>query len=383
MNRRYKMGTRCWFFSMLESYPNSIVLNYTVDGVLAQATFAEFDSVTTQSLQRAIVHGVGVGCGIMLLFLSWVVIINKKTPIFVMNQVTLVLMVIKLSLYLAYLLGPLNSLAYIFTGIANNDWNAYRVTVATNVFHILLIASVETTLVFQIYVVFKSPEVRRAGYALTGLAAAFGVVTVGFYFNSTIRNDIQLKNQLLSSSYSTYGSWVNSVPIILFSASLNFTCIVLIYKLVKAVRTRRYLGLKQFDSFHILIISTTQTCIIPSILVIVNYKQTDSSTLLANISVILAVCNLPLSSLWATSANNSPQPSSSQNSVLSRYDLNTSSQMTLAKLYAMNPEKVGRIDFDLEKVTLEYNDRDDQESIERILNNIEDGFAAVTTHALK
>ena len=42
--------------------------------------------------------------------------------------------------------------------------------------------------------------------------------------------------------------------------------ILLIGKLIIAIRTRRYLGLKQFDSFHILLIGFSQTLIIPSII---------------------------------------------------------------------------------------------------------------------
>lgn len=363
--------------------PSDIALNYTVFGEAMLVTFGELNHVSVQTLNLGIVQGVGLGAGILLLFMSWVIIVNKKNPIFILNQATLVLLVVNCALNLAYLLGPFSSLPFVFTRVfLDSQWYAYTTTVAANVVHMILIASVETTLVVQTYVIFRSPEVRSLGYILTAMAASLGVSTVGFYLNNVIRDAIILRRQLLNESYEVHGAWVSNMPLILFSASINVICALLVAKLVLAVRTRRYLGLKQFDSFHILAISSTQTFIVPSVLVIVNYRNAWSgSTLLANLSVIVAVLNLPLSSLWAVSANNSPQPSSCQNSLLSRHTSNASSQTMQS--YSMFPNKVEKLHTpaSLEKASTFYDN--DEDSINRILDTIDDGFVGVTTHAMK
>lgn len=362
----------------MEFSDNDIVLNYTVGPEIYQLTFGILDNTVDRSLQLCVVHGVAIGCGILLMLLSWVVIIKKRTPMFILNQLTMVLMIIKSALYLCFLFGPLSSLTYKFTGLLPEErWHAFDIYIATNVIHTLLIATVEATLVFQIHVIFKSPEVKHLGYVLTAAAGSLAVTIVSLYIHSTVVTAIQLRNQLMEQDVTPTNSWVNNVPVILFSASLNVVCIILISKLALAIRTRRYLGLKQFDGLHILIITSTQTFIVPSVLMIVNYRQSTSYlTLLANISVILAVCNLPFSSLWATSANNSTHPTSSPNTVFSRWDSKLSDTETLAHEVPLLPGKAEKIQ--LVSPTTEKGDvqtmcdsNGDQDSIDRMLDDID------------
>lgn len=366
-------------------FSDDIVLNYTVGTEIYQLTFGMVESTVDRTLQLSVIHGLAIGCGALLMLLSWVVIIKRKTPMFILNQLTLALMIIKSALYLCFLFGPLSSLTYKFTGLLPEDkWNAFHIYVATNAIHTLMIATVETTLVFQIYVIFKSPEVRHLGYVMTSAAAALGVTTVSLYIHSIAISARQLRQQLLEQDVTYSNSWVNNVPIILFSASLNVVCIILISKLVLAIRTRRYLGLKQFDGLHILVITSTQTFIVPSVLMIVNYRQSGSySTLLANISVILAVCNLPFSSLWATSANNATTPTSSPNTVFSRWDSNISSDKeTLNQDMPLLPGKTEKVQLvtpltekgDVQTICASQGDQD---LIDRILDDIDD--AVMTT----
>lgn len=365
-------------------FSNDIVLNYTVAAEEYQLTFGILDSTVDRTLQLCVVHGMAIGCGALLMLLSWVVIIKKTTPMFILNQLTLLLMIIKSALFLCFLFGPLSSLTYKFTGLFPEErWHAFHIYIATNTIHTLLIATVEATLVFQIYVVFKSPEVRNLGYIMTCAAGALATTIVSLYIHSTVISARQLRQQLMEQDVTPTNSWVNNVPVILFSASLNVVCIILISKLALAIKTRRYLGLKQFDGLHILIITSTQTFIVPSVLMIVNYRQSTSySTLLANISVILAVCNLPFSSLWATSANNSPTPTSSPNTVFSRWDSKISDTETLNQDMPLIPGKAETIQ--LVSPTTEKGDVQtvcgsdgDQDLIDRILDDM-DG-AVMTT----
>lgn len=105
--------------------------------------------------------------------------------------------------------------------------------------------------------------------------------------------------------------------------------ILLIGKLIFAIRTRRYLGLKQFDSFHILLIGFSQTLIIPSIILVVHYfyLSQNKDSLLQQISLLLIILMLPLSSLWAQTANNTHNINSSPSlSFISRHHLSDSSR---------------------------------------------------------
>lgn len=96
-------------------FTGDIVLKYTLGGEEYLSTFEQLDSSVNRSLELGVVHGIAIACGVLLMVLAWVIIIKKKNPIFVLNQLTLLLMVIKSSLYLAFLFGPLSSLTYKFT----------------------------------------------------------------------------------------------------------------------------------------------------------------------------------------------------------------------------------------------------------------------------
>ena len=225
--------------------------------------------------------------------------------------------------------------------------------------------------------VFKLSRARVAGRAIVLAMSTLALLIVSLYLYSTVRHAQTLRAELSHGDTTTVEPWVDNVPLILFSASLNVLCLLLALKLVFAVRTRRHLGLRQFDSFHILIIMATQTFVIPSSLVIANYRYA-SLPLLSSISIIVAVCNLPLCSLWACSNNNSLYPTSSQNTILSRYETETS-QATDASLTTC--AGIAEKGFDKSPDSPTFGDQDSV-SISHILDSLEKDVEGVTTHRL-
>lgn len=366
-----------------KSDPLEITLNYTVGGYPLQVTFHQLELTTQTFMNFAIIHGVAVGVGILLIMMSWAIVINKKTPIFIMNQLSLLLLVVRSSLYLLYLKGPLTQLSYIYTGIFDGSWSAYQVTLAANILFCFLVASVETTMVFQVYVMFKPSKQKLWGNLVVGLCGMLGVAVVVFYIISSVHVTKVLKAQLKNQEFSQYANWVNNLPIIMFSCTVNILSFILVLKLAIAVRTRWTLGLKQFDSFHILIIMVSQTFIIPSALVIVNYKN-PSSNFLSSLSFIIAVFNLPLGSLWATSSHSGSHPTSTPNTVLNRVDTIASSQDTLATNEKFLGKFITPPVTDLEKSSgsATHFEGHDLESLEEIFQNFEDrGKVSVSTTA--
>lgn len=365
--------------------PLALVLNYTLGDYPLLVTFGQLEHSTQTFMKFAIIHGVAAGVGLLLLIMSWIIVINKKTPIFILNQVTLLLLVLRSTLYLVYLRGPLTQLSYIYTGIFNGSWRAYHVSVAANVLFCFLVASVEATMVFQVYVMFKHNKKKVWGHTLVLVCGALGVGVVGLYINSSVHATKVLKAQLAKKEFTQYASWVGNLPIIMFSATVNILSVILILKLANAVRTRWTLGLKQFDSFHILIIMISQTFIIPSALVIANYKNT-SSNFLSSLSFIIAVFNLPLGSLWAISSNNGTHPTSAPNTLLSRTDTSVSSQNTLATKEKYLGKFITPPVTDIEKSAGSVNhfDGHELESLEEIFQNFEDrGKVSVITSGFK
>lgn len=298
-----------------------------------------------------------------------------------MNQSMLLVLVVKSALYLADLLGPLNSAGYQMSGVFTGQWTAYRTYVCLNLFHLILVAHVEFILLYQIHVVLKLSLTGKKCYILESAVALLALATVGLDLNSGSQHAIALRAQLLEQVPKSIAAWIDNVPVILFSASINILSCILGLKLVFAVRTRRRLGLRQFDSFHILIIMASQTCVVPSSLVIANYFYNELP-LLSQISMIVAVCNLPLCSLWACSSNNSQFPTSSQNTILSRKATATS-QETLGNSFSGKPDVLDS-PIDMEKggdLATFCDQLSDTNSISHILDSFErDAIMGITTH---
>ncbi|GEQ67388.1 hypothetical protein JCM33374_g1052 [Metschnikowia sp. JCM 33374] len=354
--------------------PANLPINYTVADTVFTITFSKLDATLRESIRLGFAQGLGIGAASLLLFVSWFIVINKKTPMFILHQISLFLLIIRSGLYLGYLLGPFNSLGFKFTGLFDNNWDSFYVTIAVNTFYVLLIACIECILVFQIYVIFKSSKARSPSLIFPIISAALGVVVVVLYVIAVTHNLMRVKAEM-TQRYRLFTSWETNIPFVMFAVSINYTCVLLVAKLVVAVRTRRVLGLKQFDAMHILLIMSTQTCIIPSIMVIYSYTPASQSSIYLNLSVIVVVCNLPFSSLWATAANNTASPCSSQNVVFSRSSTNESSERTLASFHKMS--KIGTPATDYERGTLAESISEaagmhgDVDSIEKILREVE------------
>lgn len=275
-------------------------------------TFGDIDFQTTIITRYAILHGCAITVSLSFFLLLMLFIKNKKTPIFILNQAILAVSMIRSSLFLAYQLGPLGSLTTAFTGIVTPDnLSDYKVSVAANGVLIVLVFLIQLSFTYQIFTIFKSPEVKFMGFALSAFSVCLTLATFGFYVNSAVFSTKQYQSLLYNLDPVIYDSWVNVVPPSLFCASINFMSFILILKLIFAIRTRKYLGLKQFLSYHVLVIMFSQTLSIPTLLTIFSYRFSGPNDILVHVSLVLTSILLPFTSIWAALANNSRNLSSS------------------------------------------------------------------------
>lgn len=225
-------------------------------------------------------------------------------------------------------MNNLSSISFFFTGIFDDE--SFMSSDAANAFKVILVALIEVSLTYQIYVMFKTPMLKSWGIFASVLAGVLGLATLATQIYTTVMSHVNFVNGTTGSPLQVTSAWMD-MPTILFSVSINVLSMFLVCKLGLAIRTRRYLGLKQFDAFHILFIMSTQTMIIPSIILFVHYfDQNDSQTTLVNISLLLVVISLPLSSLWAQTANNVRRIDTSPSmSFISREASNRSGNETL------------------------------------------------------
>ncbi|WLF79170.1 pheromone alpha factor receptor [Lodderomyces elongisporus] len=293
-----------------------IIVSFNIPGLPepVQVPFSEFDSFHKDQLIGVIILGVTIGaCSLLLILLLGMLYKSRekywKSLLFMLNVCILAATILRSGCFLDYYLSDLASISYTFTGVYNGT--SFASSDAANVFKTIMFALIETSLTFQVYVMFQGTTWKNWGHAVTALSGLLSVASVAFQIYTTILSHNNFNATISGTGTLTSGVWMD-LPTLLFAASINFMTILLLFKLGMAIRQRRYLGLKQFDGFHILFIMFTQTLFIPSILLVIHYfYQAMSGPFIINMALFLVVAFLPLSSLWAQTANTTKKIESS------------------------------------------------------------------------
>lgn len=300
------------YLSKLPEDPGNIVLNYTTIDGLNSVTFADLDEYLKTIVVLAIVFGTRIGLSAIALPVNFLVTKNKRSPIFILNTACLCILFLQSCLFSVTLTKYYNTIAFSFSMYENVDTLASNISIAANVLYVILIALVEISFCYQVYIIFESPQthLKRLGYVATALSAFLGLASVVMYFMYMVYSNITF----LNPSSSRPGYLVNT-PLILFVTSSCAICFMLLLKLGVAIRTRRYLGLTQFNLFHILFVMTFQTMIIPTVLILISFNafsETDqySSQSFSALGTALITISLPLTTMWANSSVSNSTPSS-------------------------------------------------------------------------
>lgn len=288
---------------------DSFITFTSIYGDNTAVKFSVLQDMVDVNTNEAIVYGTRCGASVLTQIIMWMISKNRRTPVFIINQVSLTLILIHSALYFKYLLSGFGSVVYGLTAfpqlIKPGDLRAFA---AANIVMVLLVASIEASLIFQVKVIFTGDNMKRVGLILTIICTCMGLATVTMYFITAVKSIVSLYRDMSGSSTVLY-----NVSLIMLASSIHFMALILVVKLFLAVRSRRFLGLKQFDSFHILLIISCQTLLVPSLLFIIAYSFPSSKNIesLKAIAVLTVVLSLPLSSMWATAANNFTNSSSS------------------------------------------------------------------------
>ncbi|CUS25089.1 LAQU0S26e00782g1_1 [Lachancea quebecensis] len=274
-----------------------------------QVDFGQLQALADTRITQGILFGTRIGTSILTIITLYMVSKNRRTPIFISNFVSLFFVGLHSALYLGYLTTPFASLTFNMTLfpdlIPRSNLHLFA---ATNVIQVLLVAAVEASLILQVRIIFHSNTLKPVGRTLVALSTVLATATTVLFLVSAVKSIKSVYADVLAVQETLYFN----LATIMLATSVNFMTLLLTVKLVLAIRSRRFLGLKQFDSFHILLIMSFQTMIFPSLLLILSYalngkKGTDT---LSTLATLLVTLSLPLSSMWATSANNSLRPSS-------------------------------------------------------------------------
>ncbi|KAH3668034.1 hypothetical protein OGAPHI_001788 [Ogataea philodendri] len=305
--------------------PYNVVLNYTSPYGFTQVTFHDLDTRAKTVMQYAVIFGLRLGFATVLFPIIYIVTKNKKTVLFVINQLYIGTLFVHSIMYICTLFKTYWSLTYHFSGYEINDKSALDLTAATSIVYVILIGLSTLSMSYQVHIVFRGPSIyyRNIGWSVVALSGLLGLASTVLYLTYAIMANINLYN----SNY-VVPIWVVNASQICYACSSFVVSTILASKLFIAIRTRKFLGLKQFSIFHILFIMSFQTMIIPSVIIVASFKsmsstQSSNQSLMAIVTALIGV-SLPITTMWANSAINETSATSISNTHLQKYNTNTS-----------------------------------------------------------
>ncbi|KAK9239917.1 fungal pheromone mating factor STE2 GPCR-domain-containing protein [Lipomyces kononenkoae] len=273
-------------------------LNIMYDGSTTTISATDVDVWMRDSSTRCTVFAVHIGsAAITAIILALLTKPSKrKTPVFILNEICLFLIVLRAGLYINYVLGPFNTFGAFFSGdYSQVPFQAYVRSAVTSFLQLLITLGVELSLLFQVRIVFDTH--RNLQRIVTALCSVLVVIVLAFWLIAIIQN-IQ---QIMQTQTLVFLAWAWTAARVLYAASISIFSGIFCFKLVLAIRQRRVLGLTEFGPLQVIVIMSTQTMIVPAIVTIV--ELATSSIVLAALPSLLVVISLPLSALWASATN--------------------------------------------------------------------------------
>ena len=246
--------------SSFDPFTQSFTL-HMADGTPFNVSIPDLDSFMLYNIQISINYSAQLGASFLLLVVLLLLTKNEKrrSPIFVINSLSLFLNTARNILQCLYFTGPFSeTYAYFAQDYSRVPRSAYATSVAGTVLIFLLLVCVELSLILQTRVVCTTIRqlYRRGIFALSFLIA---LVAVAFRLALCVENS----EYIVSLTYLVPLTWLGSAANITTSISVFWFCAVFVTKLGLAIRQRRKLGLRRFGPMQIIFIMGCQTLVIP------------------------------------------------------------------------------------------------------------------------
>ncbi|KAG5362408.1 Pheromone alpha factor receptor [Yarrowia sp. C11] len=305
--------------------------------VIGQVPLEYLEQTYQNRLRLAILFGVRVGAAVLTLIAMHLVTKKNRTKIlFLANQMSLIFLIVHAALYFRFLLGRFASVLMMVTFRTDprgNDAPDTSVSVATNVFVLLMICSVQVSLAVQTRSVFHAWLKSRI--YITVALIVLSLVVFTFWTIHTVVSYIALTQPHRNMRPM---AWTRLASDVSFACSISTSSLVLVAKLVMAIRARKTLGKKPLGYTKVLIIMSTQSLVVPAILIITNYAlPAENSWILSGVAYLLVVLSLPLSSIWATSVNEDEMQSTYMRSALNNGPVHTEKKFKQVFLNRLRP----------------------------------------------
>ncbi|KAH7068289.1 fungal pheromone mating factor STE2 GPCR-domain-containing protein [Paraphoma chrysanthemicola] len=277
-----------------DPWKQTIVLR-TPDGGSANVTVEDFDVLRIYTGRLGINYGsqVGASLAILLVLLLLTRSEKRKSTIFIINAACLLTNAIRCILFCCYvtsaMMHPYTLMSGDYSHVKQNDLS---VSVATNIFTLIVSILVMFSLSLQVWVVcVTSMPIHR--FIIMGVTTIVACVATGFKMAYVI---LTIRETLNWASMQPYIYLVSTSYIMQAVAIWLYSC-VFTYKLGHAILQRRKLNMPQFGPMQIVFIMGCQTMVIPAIFSCFQFRR-DTPELGAQALTVVCIF-LPLSAIWA------------------------------------------------------------------------------------
>lgn len=222
-------------------------------------------SVITQANREAALwtftHSIQIGaCAVLLVLLGLLTRAEKRrSPIFVCNVLSLVFVILRSATALEYYMGGFYD-AYSYFAYDYSDLNpsSRYVSIASGVCALILRVVIQLSLILQLRIVFDSEPKRRD--LLTALTSTVALLATALYFKVLVENS---KSTMEPYVGIYVAGWTYPAAKATLAASISIFSAIFVFKLARAIRRRKDLGLKKFGALQIIFIFGCQTMILP------------------------------------------------------------------------------------------------------------------------
>lgn len=231
------------------------------DGTPFSLSLSDVDDFVLYHVQISINFAaqLGASCILLLALLVLTKPDKRRSPVFILNALALILNVIRNVLQCLYYTGHFSEVyAYFGQDYSRVPTSEYATSIAASVFALLVLICIEASLILQIRVVcfLVAKSYRQAIFTLSAIIA---LLAIGFRLALCVQNS----RFILTLKPPTSLQWLESASDITRSISICWFCAVFITKLGFALHERRQLGIKRFGPMQIIFIMGCQTMIVP------------------------------------------------------------------------------------------------------------------------
>lgn len=234
---------------------------FSENGEIIKTDLTEVDFLINYGVRLAINYGSQIGASIVLLLVLLLLTKREKrrSAIFIMNTICLVINIIRSVLQCRYLTGSYWSIYSQLAGDSSKDAVSDKAnTVASNTMTLLLVICIMASLSMQVWVVCKTtPTLQRV--AIMGITSALALVAIGYRFATAV---IASHSAIIAKEMFSYHGLLNQMTIFQALAIWGY-CVIFTLKLGYALVQRRKLGMTQFGPMQIVFIMGAQTMVIP------------------------------------------------------------------------------------------------------------------------